>query len=915
MATIGIISIGEMGLGVAQLLKHYGYRVVTNASDRSQDTRNRAQSAGVELLPNYTELFQQCNYIISIVPPRDAIKTAELVSNAAKTSLTNLPSEKRVYYLDLNAVSPHTARYIATLFASNPNIQFLDGGIIGGVPHRKASGEWHCPSLIISGPTRIPSDTLSQQLRIHHLNDTIGTATGLKMCFGMNTKGFTALAIQSFTTAHKLGVLPEMREYLKRDFPETLKAAEKGLTTMPPKAYRWVHEMLEMADTAAQDGGFEKNLFEGVSEVYRAVAEDSDLGLEKPGARVRVSVERVDFVESGRPSSAIIRSIQSEKKVLETVLVRLKNASPEETANILNELEIVNGSIRSHPANGVPEANELNPNNLASKTQQSSREQPRSPLPSVHGTDEGNDVEELDPYESDGEFDASKYLSVDDQGQVGVFGLTSTLHNPAEPTVSKLTPSYEVRNQLVANAALERQKEFSIRLLPDIDGVPLNLAMHLLDLHWNRQHHTFLLTYRPAFMRDLVHGGQYCSEFLLNAIFACASKYSDRIDLRDDPLNPLTAGGRFFRRCDEILVRDPPWGKSSIPTVVGFLLLGSTFISRGEISKGWSYSGFAMRMAFDLGLHLDCRKPGSSAEDAEIRKRVYWGAFICDKLQSLYLGRPFSMQLRDCHVSTELMDTMEELDLWVPYVDPESPDPAQTFYNPTPVHSVSTFQQLCELSKLMARIISRFYSAGVTPSKAQRALKTLDECLTTWHEDLPGTIRFEPWSEDPIESRKLVPPNVMNLHNTYHSLVILLHRPFISEGNLRSGSVAATSWKKCTAAARNITSIVGAYRSAYSLRGAPYLTSYAAYVACTIHVRNAALETGQSDESLRLLLASLKTLDELSVPNPGVARPASIIRRLMESNGIAEPPRKLLPFTISMSEFLSSFIMDSGYKD
>jgi predicted dinucleotide-binding enzyme len=36
MATVGIISIGEMGLAVGQLLKAHQYRVVTNASDRRQ---------------------------------------------------------------------------------------------------------------------------------------------------------------------------------------------------------------------------------------------------------------------------------------------------------------------------------------------------------------------------------------------------------------------------------------------------------------------------------------------------------------------------------------------------------------------------------------------------------------------------------------------------------------------------------------------------------------------------------------------------------------------------------------------------------------------------------------------------------------------------------------------------------------
>lgn len=508
---------------------------------------------------------------------------------------------------------------------------------------------------------------------------------------------------------------------------------------------------------------------------------------------------------------------------------------------------------------------------------------------------ETQEVDETEASESDGDFDVSQYLSVDDHGHVGVFGLTSTLHSPRNASLPSVPPMQDIRNQLIANAALERQKEFSIRRLPDIDGIPTPLAMHLLDLHWNRQHHTFLLTYRPAFMRDLASGGPYCSKFLLNAIFACASKYSGRVELRDDVLDPRTAGGRFFRRCEELMSQDPPWERSSISTLVGLLLLGSTFVARGEITKGWSYTGLAVRMVFDLGLHLDLKKPGCTAEDIEIRRRVFWGAFLCDKMQSLYLGRPIAMQLKDSHVPYQLMDTMEELDIWVPYVDPECPDPSQILYSPTPLHSVSTFQQLCLLSKIMTRIINRFYSVRTTPSKAQASLQALDEALTKWYQQLPEAITFEPWSENFIASQKCVPPNIMNLHNTYHSLVILLHRPFISDGHLRSGTASAGSWKKCTVAARNITSIVGSYRSAYSLRGAPYLTSYAVYVSCTIHIRNAALE-GRNGENLRLLLASLKTLDELCVPNPGISRPANIIRRLMQMNGIHEATGETLQY-------------------
>ncbi|KAH8586187.1 6-phosphogluconate dehydrogenase [Bisporella sp. PMI_857] len=288
MATVGIISIGEMGLGIGQLLKAQGFRVVTNATDRSERTKSRARSAQIELLPTDTDLVQECEYILSIVPPRDALSTAQRIFTAAQASGKKTP----LYYLDLNAISPRTARQTETLFEANPNLKLVDGGIIGGVPYPKAlvedgGVEWHCPSLIVSGPYYLPNPKLINILNIHHLNKTVGAATGLKMCFAITTKGFVSLAIESFTTAHKLGILSDLQTYLGKYNPATLKLAESGLVTMPPKAYRWIHEMLEVAETLADDGGFDRELFQGVAEVYRVVAEDSDLGLEKPGARVR----------------------------------------------------------------------------------------------------------------------------------------------------------------------------------------------------------------------------------------------------------------------------------------------------------------------------------------------------------------------------------------------------------------------------------------------------------------------------------------------------------------------------------------------------------------------------------------------------------------------------------------------------
>lgn len=214
------------------------------------------------LSPSTDAFVDYCDYILSIVPPRDAYRTAERVVKALSSSQN--ARARPLYYLDLNAVAPGTARDIEKLLSSVDRIRLLDGGIIGGVPYPKPSDtnspNWHCPSLIVSGPHKIPDTALSKVLNIRHIADTIGPATGLKMCFAVTTKGFNALAIESFTTAYKLGVMDELQRYLAEYNAPTLRLAEKGITTMPPKAYRWVSEMMEIAKTMNEDGGFDTTL-------------------------------------------------------------------------------------------------------------------------------------------------------------------------------------------------------------------------------------------------------------------------------------------------------------------------------------------------------------------------------------------------------------------------------------------------------------------------------------------------------------------------------------------------------------------------------------------------------------------------------------------------------------------------------
>ncbi|KAK8048550.1 hypothetical protein PG994_010280 [Apiospora phragmitis] len=315
LAKIGILSIGDMGMGIAKLLIAKGFAVATNCKGRSQETIDRAQAAHVEVLKSDVELTDACSVILSVVPPRDALATATRVVE----SLVGLSQRDAgpLYLVDLNAVAPSTVRQTAELVAkSRAPIRFVDGCILGGPPSLKKSAEegssssdadadisksWSRPSIPTSGPHKLSDiggygETLAATLNTRHISPEVGAASGLKMCFASTTKGFTALAIQSFTTAQKLGVLDELKQELADR--GAWERAAGGVTAMAPKAYRWVREMEEIARTFEEDGGFAPDSFTGAAKVFQAVA-DSELGNEKIGKRKRgTTVEDVTEVLS-----------------------------------------------------------------------------------------------------------------------------------------------------------------------------------------------------------------------------------------------------------------------------------------------------------------------------------------------------------------------------------------------------------------------------------------------------------------------------------------------------------------------------------------------------------------------------------------------------------------------------------------
>lgn len=503
------------------------------------------------------------------------------------------------------------------------------------------------------------------------------------------------------------------------------------------------------------------------------------------------------------------------------------------------------------------------------------------------------------------------------------------LSSDASPRMS-IDPTL-LKDRLTSLAARERQLELmnAVTGKLDFDGVDPELALHLFNLHWNRQHHAYLVTYRPLFMQDMAAPpgkAKYFSKLLFHAILFGAAKFSDRIDLvRTDINDPSTAGQQFLERVQQLLPE--ALIKSRITTVQALLLLACTHYARGSESAAWLHSGLAFRMAIDLGMNKDSIELVASGkmslEELELRRRVIWAAYVIDKNHSLYQGRQASMERRNLYVPIEFYDHFEETEFWTPVAyrrpasDAESHIPARS--NSTvpagytgPIYSVSTFTELCRLTVIMERIIKVFYAidSGTRSDALQTdQLKEIRSELAAWRSSLPTHLGIEAaWSSDRSSSHRsrTRPPNLISLHALYYALTILLNRPFLPHGHLRSDdpSTNRSAWKACVDAASSISSLMSLYRQTVSMKGAPQLISYINFCAAGIHVRLAAQlqqrpASGTTQEAanvaassrkheLKALRQCLQDFEENQDPNPGVVKAKSVIRTMAERAGILD---------------------------
>jgi 3-hydroxyisobutyrate dehydrogenase-like beta-hydroxyacid dehydrogenase len=235
--------------------------------------------------PNDEALVCAADVFLSIVPPGAALATAERIATAIARTGTSL------LYVDCNAIAPATVEVVAHA-VTLAGARFADAAIIGGPPHEGGPG----PRFYTSGTEANAFLKLREYgLDVRVIEGEAGRASALKMSYGALTKGLTALAGELLVAARKGGVGEALAQELEESQRELRQWIDRQLPKMPPKAYRWVAEMEEIARTF-EACGLPGAMMHGAAGFYAFVA-NSPLGQTLP-EKCSTEVTANDVVES-----------------------------------------------------------------------------------------------------------------------------------------------------------------------------------------------------------------------------------------------------------------------------------------------------------------------------------------------------------------------------------------------------------------------------------------------------------------------------------------------------------------------------------------------------------------------------------------------------------------------------------------
>jgi len=256
-----------MGESVGACALQNASQVLWASDGRSEDSKARANDAGLTDAGSLSALVEKSDIILSVCPPSAALNLAKEVIALGFSGI----------YVDCNAVSADTARKIAAVVKAG-NADFVDGGIMG--PPAKEAGI--CRLYLAGLESEIVAKLFDNTfLEAIEMESSVGSASALKMSYAAYTKGSTALLFNVRALAAAEGVEDMLLQEWAKSLPDLDKKVRGSATRVPQKAWRFIGEMHEIADSF-KTVGLPDDFHKGAAEVYERLKhfKDKDSELE-----------------------------------------------------------------------------------------------------------------------------------------------------------------------------------------------------------------------------------------------------------------------------------------------------------------------------------------------------------------------------------------------------------------------------------------------------------------------------------------------------------------------------------------------------------------------------------------------------------------------------------------------------------
>lgn len=273
------------------------------------------------------------------------------------------------------------------------------------------------------------------------------------------------------------------------------------------------------------------------------------------------------------------------------------------------------------------------------------------------------------------------------------------------------------------------------------DTFPLDLNTNLINLYFRYRHTVFPIFSKSIFYRLLEQRDPFITPLLLNSIYCHAAHFS-----HGDAIHANT----YYRKAEQILLQEELLQNNSTPSlsVITSLCLLATFESNHfgtgphvNPQKAFTYLDIACRMCYDLKLHkrYAFHHSGTTPDEIELRKRVYWVCYCYDKLQFLMTGKPY------------LLSSTIDIDLPILVLDSE--DPNEYEINACFIEHIK-LMQLCE-------------SIPSEPLEQNSTGFILEEQLMYWQSNLPPSLQH--WTTTTNQMN----PLASHLHLVYNYVQLL----------------------------------------------------------------------------------------------------------------------------------------------